>query len=500
MATEPAPDQRDAPLLEAMARLRRRDWGCFGLPGHKQGRGADPAVLDVLGRDTFICDVPLDGALDDRLSSHGYDTAAEDLAAAAMGADKVLFSTNGSSLSLHTAILTVAAPGEELLVARNLHKSNMNALILGGARPVFVRPDYDSERQIAHTVTPDALRAAFAEHPAARGAVVVSPTYYGIIADVPALAEVCHARGVPLIVDDAWGAHFLFHPDLPEAAIAAGADIAVSSLHKAGSGLMQGSVIAVRGDRVDTARLQHTLGLLESTSTSMLILSALDGARRQLALHGEELLGRTIALARRLRAGAAEIPGLSVMGREVLAHPAAIDLDETKVCIEVGGLGITGYAASDWLMAERDVALEVADHRRMMALVTLGDSDATIDRLLDSLRGLAEAAPSIHRPDNVAVPDYEHLVTDCVMRPRDAFFAANRAVPLAAATGHVAAESVTPYPPGIPAILPGERWTPALIDYLRTGVENGMHIAEAADTKLGTVLVVDEAARPASNR
>jgi arginine decarboxylase len=493
MCPTPPLDQNQAPLLEAMARLRARDWGCFGLPGHKQGRGADASVLEVLGRDTFICDVPLDGALDDRVSSHGYDTAAEDLAAAAMGADKVLFSTNGSSLSLHTAILTVAAPGEELLVARNLHKSNMNALILGGARPVFVRPDYDTERQIAHTVTPDTLRAAFAEHPAARGAVVVSPTYYGIVADVPGLAEVCHSRGVPLVVDDAWGAHFLFHPELPQAAIAAGADIAVSSLHKAGSGLMQGSVIAVRGDRVDIARLQHSLGLLESTSTSMLILSALDGARRQIAVHGEELLGRTIALARRLRAGAAEIAGLRVMGREVLDHPAAIDLDETKVCIEVAGLGITGYAASDWLIGERDLALEVADHRRVMALVTLGDTEATIDRLLDGLRALAEAASGIDRPDSVAVPDFEHLVNECVMRPRDAFFATNRAVPLAETAGRIAAESVTPYPPGIPAILPGERWTPALIDYLRSGVENGMHIAEAADTKLGTVLVVEEA-------
>jgi arginine decarboxylase len=483
-------DQRRAPLLEAMARLRTRHWNCFGIPGHKQGRGADQATLDILGRDTFICDVPLDGALDDRLSSHGYDTQAEDLAAAAMGADKVLLSTNGSSLSVHASILTVARPGETLLVARNLHKSNMNALILGGARPVFLDPEYDDRYEIAHSVTPGTLERAFTDHAQARAAVVVSPTYYGIVADVRRLSEICHERGVPLIVDDAWGAHFLFHPELPDAAIAAGADIVVSSMHKTGSGLMQGSVIAVRGDLVDTARLQHTVGLLESTSTSMLILSALDGARRRLAVDGEALLTTTLQLSRRLRAEVAAIDGLEVMGREVLVHPAAIDLDETKVCIDVRGLGITGYAASDWLIANHDIAMELADHRRLMGLVSLADDDDSIDRLLAGLRGLAAAAPGLSDKGTMDVPPFGALRTDCVMRPRDAFFASNTAVELQDAVGRVAAESVTPYPPGIPAILPGERWNQALVDYLRTGVEHRMHIAEAADTKLKTVLVV----------
>ena len=484
-------DQERAPLLDAMSSPRRRHRVPFQIPGHKQGRGVDAATLEVLGRRVFECDVPLDGGLDDRLGSHGLDTEAEQLAARAMGADTVLFSTNGSSLSIQSSIMSVAPPGEEILVARNLHKSTFNGLILGGARPVFVRPAVDDRLEMLHGVTPEALSRAFDMHPGARAAVIVSPTYYGVVADVAGLAEVCHRRGVPLITDDAWGAHFLVHPELPDSALSAGSDIAVASLHKTGSGLMQGSMIAVRGDRIDVTRLKHTLGLLESTSTSMLILAAMDGARRHLALHGHELLERTIALSRRARSALARIPGIDVMGREIVGQPGVFDLDETKIVVDVQGLGLTGFAAADWLIDECDMPVELADHRRLVALLTLADDDRSVDRLIAGFEAMATASATMPDRGTMAIPPVESLFTDAPMTPREAFFAARREVALEEAEGWIAAESVTPYPPGIPAVVPGERWTRSIIRYLRAGLEHGMHIAEAADPKLDTVLVVD---------
>ncbi|TMD95207.1 MAG: ornithine decarboxylase, partial [Chloroflexi bacterium] len=433
----------------------------------------------------------LDGGLDDRLGSHGLDTKAEQLAAASMGADTVLFSTNGSSLSMQASIMSVAAPGEEILVARNLHKSTFNGLILGGARPVFVRPAVDAELEMLHGVTPEALSHAFDTHPGARAAVIVSPTYYGVVADVARLAEVCHRRGVPLITDDAWGAHFLVHPELPDSALSAGSDIAVASLHKTGSGLMQGSIIAVRGDRIDVTRLKHTLGLLESTSTSMLILAAMDGARRHLALHGHGLLKRTIALSRRARACLARIPGVGVMGREIVGRSGVFDLDETKVVVDVQALNLSGFAAADWLIHECEMPMELADHRRVVALLTLADDDRSVDRLIAGFEAMAAAAATMPARGTMAIPAVESLFTDALLTPRDAFFAPRSVTALDDAEGRIAGESVTPYPPGIPAVVPGERWTRSIIRYLRTGLEHGMHIAEAADPKLGTVLVVE---------
>ncbi|MFN2451650.1 MAG: aminotransferase class I/II-fold pyridoxal phosphate-dependent enzyme, partial [Candidatus Dormibacteria bacterium] len=489
MAERPL-DQHEAPLLDAMAAMLKERLTPFSLPGHKQGRGADPATLAVLGERVFRCDVALDGAMDDRTASHGYDSRAEKLAAAAMGAGQVLLSTNGSSMSLQVASLGVAGPGDEIVLARNLHKSNYNALILSGARPVFVQPEWDTALELAHSITPAAVEAALAEHPAAKAVVMVSPTYYGVIADVAGVAAVCHARGIPLIVDDAWGAHLIFHPELPASALESGADIAVSSLHKAGAGLMQGSVIAIQGDLVDPVRIQHTLALLESTSTSMLILAALDGARRQLAVGGKQLLDRVIGLSRDVRRGVAAIDGLSVMGREVLTTPGTIDLDETKVVIDVSALGITGFAASDWLIANHRVLCELADHRRVMTMITLGDDEATVARLLSTLTELAAAAPSLPGRGTVSIPDVRSLATELVISPREAFFAPRHPVRLADAEGEVAAEPAIPYPPGIPVILPGERWTRPIIDYMRAGIAAGMHAADSADPKLETVLVV----------
>jgi arginine decarboxylase len=475
-----------------MERMLKHERTPFSLPGHKQGRGADPRTLAVLGERLFRCDVALDGALDDRRGSHGYDVAAEELAAAAMGADHVLLSTNGSSMSLQVAIMTVARPGDTIIMARNLHKSNLHALVLNGAKLAFVEPVFDEQWGIEHSITPEALERAFQDHPEARAAVVVSPTFYGVVADVASLAAICHNHGVPLITDDAWGAHFLFHPELPEAAIASGTDIAVSSLHKAGAGLMQGSVIAVKGPRVDVVRLKHTLSLLESSSTSMLILAALDGARRHLAVDGQQTLGKALALAQDARRRISAVPGLLIMGDEVAGSPGAFDLDPTKILIDVSGLGITGYTASDWVLEHHSLACELADHRHLLVIVTLGDDEETISRLHTALAHLAQAAPELPRV-TVQVPRSGSLTTRLEMWPRDAFFARRRAVSLTEAIGKVAAEPVVPYPPGIPAIIPGEVWTGEIAEYLQAGVQLGMHLTDVADSKLATVLVVDSA-------
>jgi arginine decarboxylase len=482
--------QEAAPLLDAVARMLNRERTPFSLPGHKQGRGADPRMLAVLGERVFRCDVALDGAIDDRTGSHGYDAQAEELAAAAMGADHVLLSTNGSSLSLQVAIMTVAAPGETIIMARNLHKSNLHALVLGGANPAFVEPLFDEDWSISHSVTPDALERAFHEHPDARAAVVVSPTFYGVVADIASLSAVCHKHGVPLITDDAWGAHFLFHPELPEAAMASGTDITVSSLHKAGAGLMQGSVIAVKGPRVDVVRLKHTLSLMESSSTSMLILAALDGARRHLAVDGETTLGKALALAHDARRRITAIPGLRVMGEELAGAPGVFDLDPTKILVDVSDLGISGYTASDWLLERHSLACELADHRHLLVIVTLGDDEETISRLQSALTDLAQSAAALPQR-SVPIPPSGSLSTRLGMPPREAFFSTRRAVPLSEAVGKVSAEPVVPYPPGIPAIIPGEIWTTEIAEYLQAGVEMGMHLTDVADPKLATVLVVD---------
>lgn len=483
-------DQRRAPLLEALADYHRRERYGFTPPGHRQGRGTDPAVLEVLGREPFRDDLVATGGLDDRSSSGGYLADAEKLMAEAVGAGQAMFSTCGSSLSVKAAMLAVAGGQRELLVARDAHKSIVAGLIFGGIEPRWIHPRYDAELHMAHPPSPEQVEEAWAAHPDAAGALVVSPTPYGTCADLVAIAEVCHARGKPLIVDEAWGAHLPFHPDLPTWAMDAGADVCVVSVHKMGTGFEQGSVFHHQGDLVDPRHLAQCADLLASTSPNVLIYAAMDGWRRQMVREGHELLSRSLAVAGRAREQIAGIEGLAVLERELLGKEASHDLDRHQVLIDISELGINGYQAADWLRAERAIDVGLSDHRRIEATLSLADTEETVARLLAGLEALVRAADDMPAPPAVRMPSPEDLEIDPVITPTEAFFGPREDVAVESAVGRVAAEQLTPYPPGIPAVVPGERLSAAVLDYLRTGVEAGMVLPDAADKQLRTVRVV----------
>src|SRR5215217_7990430 len=314
-------DQRRAPLLEALEAYHEVESVSFSIPAHKAGRSLDEATRAVLGDGPYRGDAPAHKGLDDRVSSYKVQSFAQQLAADAFGAEQALFSTNGSTLSVQIAVMAVTHPGQEVAVARNVHKSVISGLILSGARPVFVDPVYDDEYALAHSVTPDALAKALDAHPDAKAMLAVSPTVAGVAADVAALAEVCHDRDVALIMDDAWGADFSFHPELPPGSMESGADLAVASFHKSLTGLIQTSIILVQGDRIDMERLQLALDGFETTSTSSLLVASMDATRRQLALHGEELIGRALRLARRAGEEVGAIEGVQLLGPELDGRP-----------------------------------------------------------------------------------------------------------------------------------------------------------------------------------
>ncbi|MFI7012343.1 aminotransferase class I/II-fold pyridoxal phosphate-dependent enzyme [Streptomyces sp. NPDC050145] len=483
-------DQSQAPVLEALAEHRRLHRLGFTPPGHKQARGADPAVRAVLGDSVFQGDVLASGGLDDRRTRGRVLERAEELMADAVHAEHTFFSTCGSSLSVKAAMLAVAGPHEELLIGRDAHKSVVSGLILSGIRPVWVEPRWDAERHLAHPPGAEDFERAFRAHPDAKGALVTSPTPYGSCADLRGIAEVCHRRSRPLIVDEAWGAHLPFHSRLPSWAMDAGADICVTSIHKMGSGLEQGSVFHLRGELIDPAVLSSRADLLGTTSPSVPIYAGLDGWRRQMALHGAELMGHALDLAGDVRTAIEKIEGLHVNDREDFCGPGlADDFDPLPVVIDVTGLGTTGYAVADRLRAHHSIDAHLADHRRISTQVTHGDDRDTADALLEALEAVARSGAELRSAPRVDVPAPAELRLEQVRLPRDAYFGPFEDVPLGRAAGRVAAEMLTPYPPGIPAVLPGERLDAPVLRYLRTGIEAGMHVPDAADPDLGTVRV-----------
>lgn len=332
------------------------------------------------------------------------------------------------------------------------------------------------------------MRRAWEENPDASGALIVSPSPYGTCADIAGIAAECHARGKPLIVDEAWGAHLPFHPALPTWAMDAGADICVVSVHKMGAGFEQGSVFHVQGDLIDRARLSACADLLMTTSPNVLIYSALDGWRRQMVQHGREMFDAALGVADDARTALAEIPGIAVLEEELLGVEASHDLDRMQVLMDVSGTGESGYRAADWLREHRRIDVGLSDHRRILATLSVADDRHTIAALVDGLtawrRGLK--AP---QPPSISLPAPSELELETVLLPRDAFFAGTESVPLDETPGRISAEQLTPYPPGIPAVVPGERLNAVVVEYLRTGLQAGMNVPDAADPKLRTIRV-----------
>ncbi len=485
-----------APIGEAIEAFHARDPLVFALPAHLSGRGAVvPDAARWTGIEAFRADVGMDKGVDTRHQHRQVEPTAMQLFAEAVGADLTLFSTGGTSQNVRIALMAALRPGETVVMARNGHKSAFAGLVLSGARPVYVDPVYDPHHQLAHGVDPAELGRVLDAHPEARAVLVFTPTYYGVSADVAGLADAAHAHGVPLLTDDAWGLDHCFSSRLPPGALESGADLAMGSVHKTLTGLGQTSVLGVKGDRIDVARLQLVVELEQSTSASSLLLASIDAARRQFQRDGERLLGRSIDLAHRLRDAVDRLPGLDLLRDTVVGGPGVAALDPRHVTVDVVRLGLTGFAAADWLRRHHRVELELADHRRLMALVSFAHTDSDVDHLVAALTALvdAHAAPDGTGPDRGHVPDVPHpaeLRLETAMLPREAFLGRTEMVPWQRAAGRVSAEMICPYPPGIPVAAPGERLSGEVVDYLQQLAAAGAMVEGATDGSLASFRVV----------
>lgn len=485
-------EQPQAPYLDALVAYGFRGSTRFHVPGHKGGRGADPGLINAIGLMALQLDVPQDiEGIDLGARPTPYEEA-ERLAAEAHGAERTWFLTNGATQGNHALCLALAPLGASVIVQRNSHGSVIDGLVLSGGRPGFVAPAYDDELGMAHGVTPDGLDAALADCAQAQAAFVVSPTYYGLAADVAGLAEVAHARGVALVVDQSWGPHFGFHDAVPESALRLGADAALTSTHKIVGSLTQSAMLHVAGtDRIDTVAVGRAVRLVRTTSPSALLMGSLDAARRQLAVHGQALLSRTLEAAARLRERIDAVPGCAVVGEDMVGRAGVAAWDPLRVVIDVRGTGRTGYEVYAAVRGAYDAQLELATHATVVLVLGIAqpaddlerfayDFAETIGRIsvAGEASALARSAGALHN--------------EVAMTPRDAFLGRTERVAIADAEGRVSSESIAGYPPGIPALLPGERVTREAIEYLRELVSAGARLHGATDPELDSIFVVCE--------
>ena len=493
--TDGGHDQSSTPYLDAMLRYRDAHFTPFHTPGHKLGKGAPAGIVEAFGLPLLRVDVAMAGGIEDTRESTHLLQAAERLAAMAYGADECHFLVNGSTSGVQSLVMTLAGPGDTVIVPRNSHKSLLAGLIFSGAMPHYIEPPIDPLWGIPLNVSSDDVTAALRSVPAASALFVTSPTYNGFGADLRSIAKLVHSAGLPFVVDQAWGPHFRFCSLLPDDAMGAGADAAVASTHKLISGLTQSSVLMANRGRINLARLASIVKMTQSTSPQTLMYVSIDAARAQMATQGEELWSRALELADWARARINQIEGLRCLGDECLREPGVAAFDATRLTVTACDLGHSGWQLETILRDDYRIAVEAADPLNIVLNVTYGDSHQDVEHLVSALTDYA--ARFRERAADTTVRGPEHLLiklppfTPQVLSPRDAFFAQSVALPLNECLGRVSAEIVTPYPPGIPVLGPGEEIGPQTVAYLEEAAARQLTIHGPEDPSLRTLLVVE---------
>ncbi|QDP42137.1 aminotransferase class I/II-fold pyridoxal phosphate-dependent enzyme [Radiobacillus deserti] len=482
--------QNDTPLFTGLLKHVAKNPVQFHIPGHKRGVGMNPDFREFIGENALSIDLINIEPLDDLHHPTGMIKQAQELAAKAFGADYTFFSVQGTSGAIMTMVLSVCGPGDKIIVPRNIHKSVTTALIFSGATPIFVHPEIDRDLGISHGITPDAVENALKAHPDAKAVLVINPTYFGVAADLKHIVDIAHNHEVPVLVDEAHGVHIHFHDELPMSAMAAGADIASTSVHKLGGSLTQSSVLNLREGLVSHERVQSVLSMLTTTSTSYILLASLDMARKHLVTEGKDLIENTLRLAESTRKSINEIPHLYCVGKEIIGSDATYGYDPTKMIISVKDLGITGYDVEKWLRAQYNIEVELSDLYNILCIITPGDTKRDTEILVQALTQLSKEYETEARQSevNVQVPNIPVLA----LSPRDAFYAETESIPLVEADGRISAESIMVYPPGIPIFIPGEIITKENITYVQKNLEAGLPVQGLEDETLQNIQVIKE--------
>lgn len=504
--------QNRAPYAEALAHAADRDSLFLSTPGHGgTSAGISAGQAEFFGEHILSLDIPplFDGI------DLGVDTPKDEalrLAAEAWGAKRTWFLTNGSSQGNRMAALAVGTLGSGVVTQRSAHSSFIDGIVLAGLNPGFVFPNVDEVNGIAHGVTPDALRQAIRSHPEKVSAVyLVTPSYFGAVADVETLAEVAHSAGAALIVDAAWGAHFGFHPDLPASPVTLGADIVIMSTHKLAGSLTQSAMLHL-GDTELAERLEPALArafmMTASTSENAHLMASIDIARREL-MTSREAITDSLENIRHVRAQFEGTETYHLLSGDFMNHADVVDIDPFRLPIDITATGLDGHTVRKRLTEEFDIFAEMATATTIVALIGLGKSP-DLTRLIDALETMrtesaealsnAEADANAERSDagrsdahgsaagrgrDTGIPSLP-AAGELAMLPREAFFSDDELVPAAEAVGRISVSSLAAYPPGIPNVLPGERITAETIEFLQAVASSPSgHVRGSVDPELG---------------
>ncbi|KAK9159429.1 hypothetical protein Syun_005770 [Stephania yunnanensis] len=481
------------PLVGALKTSAEQDVACFHFPGHNRGRAAPSSLVRLIGLKPFLHDLPELPELDNLFSPQSSILEAQKQAAKLFGASETWFLVGGTTCGVQAAIMATCSPGDYLILPRNSHVSATSGMVLSGAMPKYIIPEYNSNWDIAGGVTPSqvlkAMKELKIEGRQAAAVLVTSPTYHGICSDLVEIARLCHSHQIPLIIDEAHGAHFGFHPDLPCSALQQGVDLAVQSTHKVLCSLTQSSMLHMKSDIVDREKICRCLQVLQSTSPNYLLLASLDAARAQISENPESIFNQAMKLASYASKTIKSIPGISLLELPIFSNVAAID--PLRLTVGVQNLGISGYEADDFLCDKHGIIPELVGTRSLTFAINLGTCREHADRLMSSLVYLSSTFFQTSKEEGRVEKSESAPFADIniSLSPRDAFFASKRKTSITECLGETCGELICPYPPGVPVVFPGEIITEKALNYLLKVKHKGADIRGASDPTLSSIVV-----------
>jgi arginine decarboxylase len=458
----------DFPLLNKLSETIARKTAGFHTPGHQQGRGISPELGRLIFRDGLKMDLTELPGLDNLKKPLGCLEESQGLAARLFGACKTFFLVNGSTVGLQAALLAANNPGGRVALTRQSHVSLLHGLVLTGGEPVPLAVDIDETWGIPLGVDIEKLQHFLATGEKYDALVITQPNYQGVAQDAFRLSELCREQGVPLIVDEAHGAHLYFQEELPVSAQKAGADVVIQSSHKTLTAFTQASMLHVNNKKW-LYPVEDALDLLHTSSPSYLLLASLDSLQGQMSRAGKDIIAQTLDLATEFRKRISEIAGYQVFDAGKIK---GCFQDPAKVAVSPAALGITGWELAEMLQREYGIYPEYSDYYYLLLFFTPGHDRNDLKLLLRALKDLAGREKRKNRivscGEYIAIYQEE---TPLVITPRQAYFSGKSAVAAPNAAGRIAGKPLTIYPPGIPLIWPGQVITKEHLECLKWAQE-----------------------------
>lgn len=473
-------------IYDRLLKIARRNPVSFHVPGHKNGRiFSKIPVFEEIGH-LDLTELPETDNL-----HHPVEIIqkAQRRASSLYGSRESFFLVNGTTGGILSMISAVARPGDKILMQRDCHRSAYHAVALNQLTPVYARAAFSETLGRKLSVDCGQIEEALELHPDIKVVLVTSPSYEGVCMDIEKISKAVHEKGALLLVDSAHGAHLGFSESLPPSPLAQGADVVVQSTHKTLPAFTQGSLLHVGSERIDLERLGFMLQVYQSSSPSYLLMAGIDAAMEIMEKEGthllENLLGEIHRFSEKIETGA----GLGILDRETFLGKTGFDLDVTKILLNVSEIGLTGFRAGAILREKFDIQIEMAGLRHVLLVASVANTRHDFDRASSALARIA--GDKTLAKTLVAEPEYSYMIPEMALLPGEAFYKPVRMVKLEEAVGEISGEFVTPYPPGIPLVCPGERIPLEMVEYLQGLKAQKIKVFGHGNTDWENVAVID---------